>query len=89
MFVTVRKYSFVNVLLRGFYVLLYLFIALPPGYTQTPGFIPGKMSNRTELALKEIQQADTNELSSLLIGTATEWATAGYLDQANKLLENA
>jgi len=47
------------------------------------------MNNRIELALKEIQQADTNELSNLLIGIATEWATAGYLDQANKLLENA
>jgi hypothetical protein len=89
MFVKMGKYSFFNVLLRGFYVLLNLFLALSPGYTQIPDFIPGKMSNRIELTLKQIQQADTNELSGLLIGTATEWATAGYLDQANKLLENA
>ena len=68
---------------------MYLFITLSPGYAQTTDFIPGKMNNRIELALKEIQQADTNELSNLLIGIATEWATAGYLYQANKLLENA
>jgi hypothetical protein len=69
-----------------FYLLLTLIVKYSNG--QVANIQTNKINFSIETYIKEIQIADSSELGYLIIERANEWAAAGFIEEANKLLES-